>query len=318
MDSNGGEPATRQRGEKHVERAAQPRIGLKWHLSEAEERRHESLRFMTMNEQRPVKTRAARSILVPLLAFFLFGFVAWQPAHAQSAEDLEALKLEIEALRQGQAAIQKDVEAIRKILEGAVRPAQARAFEPGDITVADSPFLGKASAPVVIVEFSDFQCPFCSRHFKIVMPQLKKNYVETGKLKYVMREFPIESIHSKAFKASEAALCAGDQDQYWAMHDRIFEDQRRVAPEDLMAHAEALDLDMSTFRDCFDSNKYAQKVRDDIQEGTRAGVTGTPSFFVGLADPNDPTKIRATEFIRGAQPYAVFKRAIDELLKQSS
>ncbi len=85
-----------------------------------------------------------------------------------------------------------------------------------------------------------------------------------------------------------------------------------------MAHAEALDLDMAGFEECFNGDKYTQKVRDDLQEGTRAGVRGTPSFFVGLANPEDPTKIRATKFIRGAQPYEAFKQAIEELLQQSS
>lgn len=271
-----------------------------------------------MTNQRPRKTGPAATVLFSVFTYFLFGLVVWQPAHAQTAEDLDALKLQIEALRQNQAAIQKDVTAIRNLLEDVLRPAQAGAFEPGDITVEGSPFMGEATAPVVLVEFSDYQCPFCSRHFQTVMPQIKKDYVETGKLKYVMREFPIESIHSKAFKASEAALCAGDQGQYWAMHDRIFEDQRRVDPEDLMAHADALDLEIEGFRDCLDSSAYAQKIRDDLQEGARAGVTGTPSFFVGLADPDDPTKIRASKFIRGAQPYEAFKQAIDELLQQPS
>lgn len=253
-----------------------------------------------------------------VLTYLAFGLVIWQPARAQTAEDFEALKLQIEALRQGQAAIQKDVEAVRKLLEGALRPAQAGNFEPGDITVAGSPFLGEDSAPVVLVEFSDYQCPFCARHFQTVLPRIKKDYVDTGKLKYVMREFPIESIHPKALKASEAALCAGDQGQYWAMHDRIFEDQKRVGPEDLMAHAEALDLDMTGFGECFDGNKYAQKVQDDLQDGARAGVRGTPSFFVGIAEPEAPTKIRATKFISGAQPYEAFKEAIDELLQKAS
>jgi protein-disulfide isomerase len=261
------------------------------------------------------KTRSSsKGISLTLFALLLVAASSWQPARAQSAEDFEALKLEVEALRQGQAAMQGDVAAIRKMLERALRPAQAQSFEPSDIAVAGSPFMGEASAPVVLVEFSDYQCPFCLRHFKTVMPKLKKDFVETGKLKYVLREFPIESIHPKAFKASEAALCAGDQGQYWGMHDRIFEDQRRVELDDLVAHGEDVGLDMGAFRDCLDGGKYAQKVRDDIQEGAKAGIRGTPSFFIGLADPKDPTKIRATKFIRGAQ----LKQAIDQLLKQSS
>ena len=134
----------------------------------------------------------------------------------------------------------------------------------------------------------------------------------------MLREFPIESIHPRAFKAAEAALCAGDQDRYWDMSALFFRNQKRLRPEDLVRHAETLGLDRAGFRDCLDGGMYTQRVRDDLRDGTAAGVRGTPSFFLGLTDPDDPSKIKATKFLRGAQPYPAFKQAIDALIAQGA
>ncbi len=248
--------------------------------------------------------------------------VGTEPAVAQSAEEMDALKAEIQALRAGQAAIQKDLAAIKEILVRATRgQSQARAqtkFEPLDLGIAGAATLGAAIAPVTLVEFTDYQCPYCRRYNLQTKPQLIKDYVEAGKLRYVLREFPIESIHPRAFKAAEAALCAGDQDRYWDMNALFFRNQKRLRPEDLVRHAETLGLDMAGFRDCLDGGKYTQRVRDDLRDGTAAGVRGTPSFFLGLTDPDDPSKIKATKFLRGAQPYLVFKQAIDALIAQAA
>jgi protein-disulfide isomerase len=251
-------------------------------------------------------------------ALSLAWLAASAPAVAQSGDDGTELRREIEALRQGQAAIYKELEEIKALLRKATGSAREKPFQPTAIGVAGAPILGEADARVTIVEFSDYQCPFCLRHVSTTLPQIKKAYIETGKVRYVMREFPIESIHPKAFKASEAALCAGDQGKYWEMHDLIFRDQKQVEPEDLEAHAETLRLDMAAFVACFESDKYAERVRADLKEGVQAGVRGTPSFFVGLTDPADPDKITATRFIRGAQRFAVFQQAIEEMMKQAS
>ena len=142
-----------------------------------------------------------------------------------------------------------------------------------------------------------------------------KNYVEAGKVRYAMREFPLTSIHPRATKASEAALCAGDQGKYWEMHDLIFNNQRKLADADLLAHADALAIDKSAFRACLESGKYAEQVKRDVEFGAKAGVRGTPSFLIGRTNPKNQNSFTATEFLRGAQPYAAFEKAIEGLLK---
>ncbi len=253
-----------------------------------------------------------------ILGLAALAAVGAAPALAQSGDELGALKSEIQALKAGQAAIQKELSAIKEILVRATRgQSQARArtkFEPQDLGIAGAATLGAADAPVTLVEFTDYQCPFCRRHSAQTKPRLLKDYVETGKLKYVMREFPLAQIHPQAIKAAEAALCAGDQGRYFAMNEAFFANQRKLAPEDLKAHAEGLGLDVASFEACLDGGKYAQRVQKDLADGIKAGVRGTQTFFLGLTDPADATKIRATKVLRGAQPYALFKQAIDELV----
>ena len=145
------------------------------------------------------------------------------------------------------------------------------------------------------------------------MPQIEKDYIETGKVKYVVRDFPLESIHPQAFKAHEAANCAGEQGKYWEMHNRLFANQRALGLKALPGHAKAIGLDLPTFEVCLSSGKHSSEIRADLEEGIKAGVRGTPSFLLGLTEPNS-SKIKATQLIRGAQPYSRFKQAIDKLL----
>jgi protein-disulfide isomerase len=171
--------------------------------------------------------------------------------------------------------------------------------------------MGDPDAPIVMVEFSDYQCPFCLRYFNETLEQIKQKYVDTGKVFYVFKDFPITQIHPQAPKAAEAAECAGDQDQYWAMHDRIFQGQQAEwnnNPEAVAifkGYAEELGLDMDAFNACLDSGKYADEVAADLDEGIRAGVTGTPTFFIN------------GEKVSGAQPFQVFEQLLDALLAQS-
>ncbi len=146
------------------------------------------------------------------------------------------------------------------------------------------------------------------------MPQLEKNYIQTGKVKYVLRDHPLEAIHKQAFKAAEAARCAGDQGKYWEMHDKIFANQKSLDLKGLADDAQALGLDMTQFQECLDNGKYAPQVRKDLADGNQATVRGTPSFFLGLTDPNDPKKFQATRQLRGAEGYSVFQFHIDAIL----
>jgi len=231
----------------------------------------------------------------------------------QSDEELRALRKEIEALKQGQQRIQRELEAIKKLLSGRQGPP---AVETQDVVLSadDDPFKGDKNARLTLVEFSDYQCPFCARHFRETLPQIERDYVKTGKVKYVFRDFPIESIHKDAFKAGEAANCAGEQGKYWEMHDRLFSNQQALGQKDLSLHAQTLGLDMPGFQQCLTSGRQASEIRKDVAEGSKVGVRGTPTFFLGLTQPD--SKIKVLRIIRGAQPYTVFKDAIENLLQR--
>ena len=125
-------------------------------------------------------------------------------------------------------------------------------------------------------------------------------------------DLPLERIHPLAFKAAEATHCAEEQGKYWEMHDRLFENQRALTP--WSGHAEALGLDVAKFEACLESDRHADAVRADMAEASKAGATGTPSFVLGLTDPDDPSKVEGVAFIRGAQPFPAFKAQIDRAL----
>ena len=135
----------------------------------------------------------------------------------------------------GQEQIKKELAEIKKLIKQrpiAPKRQQAKAFKPSDINIGNSPFLGKPNAPVTIVEFTDYQCPFCKRFAKNTQTQIIENYVDKGKVKYVLREFPLKNIHPNADKLAQAALCAGDQGKYWEMHDRFLKGSKKPNPKD--------------------------------------------------------------------------------------
>ena len=251
-----------------------------------------------------------------------FGF-------AQSSKELSDLKREIEALKNGQLSIQKDLaeiknlllqrelQAMRDQLQG--RPAQAQApSAPAPetqttVSIDGGAIKGDKNAKLTLVEFTDFQCPFCARHLKDTMPQIENDYIKTGKVRYVMRDFPLESIHPQAFKGHEAANCAAEQNKYWEMHEKLFANQRAMTPKDVTGYAETMGMDMSKFQSCFDGGKYTAKVRKDLNDAQKYGATGTPTFFIGLTDPKG-SEIKAVRKIVGAQSFAAFKDAFDTLL----
>ena len=145
------------------------------------------------------------------------------------------------------------------------------------------------------------------------MPKLAKDYIDTGKLRYVARDFPLESIHKFARKASEAFWCANEQGKGAEMHNRLFANQQQLQPEALGKHAEALGLDVPAFQACLDSGKYTAKINASLKEGQNAGVTGTPAFFLGYTQANG-AEVKAVKFLSGALPFDTFKANIDKLL----
>jgi len=195
-------------------------------------------------------------------------------------------------------------------------PAGSTEPPPLLLTIDDARSLGSAQAKVVVVEFSDYQCSFCARHVRATMPQIEQAYIKTGLVKYVVRDFPLEKIHHDAFKAAEAAHCAGERSAFWPMHARLFTRQTDLTLEELPGHAQALGLDVAAFRQCLESGKYAVRVHRDLAEGIRAGVNSTPSFFFGV--PAADQKVRVVRMVRGAQPFDAFKEIIEGLLARSA
>lgn len=168
----------------------------------------------------------------------------------------------------------------------------------------DAPVRGKKDAPITLVEFSDFQCPFCQR-MAPVLKQISEQYGD--KVRLVYRQDPIPSLHPFALKAAEASLCAQEQGKFWEMHDAMFQNQTKLAVSDLKETAQHLGMDGKKFNSCIDSGRYAEQVQNDAKEAVRAGVAGTPAVFVnGIVIPG------------GSVPLGTVQAAIDRELARSS
>ena len=204
---------------------------------------------------------------------------------------------------------------LRQAISDAIARAQAEqqqqqqprpALAPAIVPLGDASIKGDPDAPITIVEYSDYQCPFCARYFQQTWPQLLQNFVETGQVRYVFKDFPLTSIHPQAVKAAEAARCArdvGGDDAFWYMHDRLFSGQEEWSGNPNAAgvfkgYATQLELDEAAFGECLDSGRYEAAVAADLREGAGFGVSGTPAFFVN----GQP--------VEGAVPYEVFEQLI--------
>jgi protein-disulfide isomerase len=203
--------------------------------------------------------------------------------------------------------------------QGEVNPA-APLEEEGPVTVSldDDPVLGDKNAPVTVVEFSDYECPFCKRHFTDTYPDLKKDYIDTGKVKLVFRDLPLPFHDPMATKEAMAANCAREQggdESYYKYHDELFErtasNGNGLTDANIQEIAADLGLNTANFKVCTDSERHKDEVTKDIQDAEKSGATGTPTFIIGKSAGD---QIEGTKLV-GAQPYAKFQSAIDKLLE---
>jgi protein-disulfide isomerase len=208
------------------------------------------------------------------------------------------------------ALVDKTVKAVLADI-GTNNANTADAQQPGldpnkryDVAIKDQPSWGAADAPITIVEFSDFQCPFCERFFNETYPQLKQKYGD--KIHFVYRDFPLSQIHPQADIAAQAANCANAEGKFWEYHDILFKNQSKLQRDDLVGYAAQLGIDKTKFGKCLDSRTYDPQINQDIQDGFNLGVGGTPTFFINGRP------------VVGAQPYAVFAQTIDAELNQAA
>lgn len=235
-------------------------------------------------------------IVVGIAAFFAGSYISGLNSNHVSEKELEdaIAKLELKLL-------QKQL------------PTQ-QPNSPVKISVDNDPTIGDPNAPITIIEFSDFQCPFCARFYVQTLPLILDEYISEGKVKLVFRDFPIQSIHPNALPAAVAAECANDQGKFKEMHNVIFENQNQWNKQETVnalalfsQYANEIQLDQETFDSCLTSGKHIEEIRNDLEDGRNYGVSGTPGFFIG----ND--EIGYVE-LKGAQPFESFKKVIDAQL----
>lgn len=258
---------------------------------------------------------AAISLGVLVLGVALFAAGFW--THSLLDDDLDlspvedklvALDVQAGNIDDQIAEINDRTAEIEDILSGAVVNAEGGDEPPANPAAAtssasnDDPAFGPEDAAVVIVEFSDFQCPYCSKFSTETLPSIREAYGDT--VRFIFRDYPLNSIHPYAQKAAEAGQCAQEQGLFWEYHDLLFANPEALTVPDLKNFAEQVGADATQFDDCLDSGKNQNEAVLDLQDGQAAGITGTPGFVInGL-------------LLKGAQPFEVFQQVIDQLLAE--
>ncbi|MEQ6341174.1 MAG: DsbA family protein [Gammaproteobacteria bacterium] len=250
-----------------------------------------------------------RKILCLMACAILAACSVNPPAHTGNEEILNKL---VEMSKQI-TTLSDDVGVIKKALAVAIGGAPEQPKPPVITTIElddASPVRGDGNAIVAIVEFSDYQCPFCGRFHAQVLPELKKEYIDAGKVRHIFRDFPLD-FHPQAKGAAIAANCAGEQKAYWEMHDSLFANQKRLGAAFYEERAKKMNLNLASFQACLKDAKQAEKIEKDLSYGQSLGIDGTPSFFIGRIEGK---KLVDVKQIVGAQPPAVFSQAIEAAL----
>ncbi len=259
--------------------------------------------YENQDAENAVKKPAINGLVIGLIAavgiaaFFAGSYITSQNTDSVSQKDLDEAMAKLEL----------------KIMQSKLPTSQPQF--PAKISADNDPIIGNPDAPITIIEFSDFQCPFCARFHVQTLPSIMEEYIEQGKVKLVFRDFPIQNIHPNALPASIAAECANDQGKFKEMHDILFDNQSQWSKQEtssalsmFVQYASNIQLDEDKFTSCLTGGKHIDEIRKDLEDGRNYGISGTPGFFVG----ND--QIGYVE-LKGAQPFESFKKIIDAQLK---
>jgi protein-disulfide isomerase len=237
-----------------------------------------------------------------LLAAALLAATVSSAQEATTEERLDRIERELAEIKQILLRLERSGPA--------ARPAPPREAL---VNVGGEPTLGKAAAPVTLVEFTDYQCPYCARFFNEALPELKRDYIDKGKLKLVVKDLPL-SMHPHAQRAAEASHCAGDQGRFWEMHDALFANYRELDENRIRELGRKIGLEMPAFELCLSAGLHRDAVLGDATEARRHRITGTPTFVLGSSDGDT---LRG-EVIRGFQGADAMKARIDALLKTAA
>ena len=219
------------------------------------------------------------------------------------------IKDELRDLRQEMSELRKAVD------ESPEKDDTPKVAAPVNVPIeADDPVLGDKQAKIAIVEFTDYECPFCESYHSETFPQIKKAYVDTGKVQYILRDFPL-GFHDQAKPAAIAANCAGQQNAYWKMNDILFTKQAELGKDLYTQSAESLGLNMDQFLSCLKRDEQEQEVTADLTYGQQIGINGTPTFFVGRIREG---QLANAKEIGGAQGMEVFEEILETLLKEDT
>ncbi len=252
------------------------------------------------------------SLLTTALAAFT-AFAASPATDENAPAKLETAETGI--TRQQGDAILTELREMRLLLDKLVKlpgaAPSAPAAPPVNVTVKIAPgaeMLGDKNAPLTMVEYIDLQCPFCKKYDETTFAEIRKNLIDTGKLRYYSRDFPLD-MHQYATKAAVAAHCAAEQGQFWRMREVLVTNAANLAPDAILGYAKTAGLDAGRFASCFASTKYDAAIRGGISEGSSVGVQGTPSFVVGKSTPDGVTGT----VVVGAVPFASIEAELKKL-----
>jgi protein-disulfide isomerase len=232
-------------------------------------------------------------------------------AQTPSTPAQPAASVQQPTLQQQNDEILKELRAIRMLLEKLTTPSGAAQPQTGRVTNLAGYALGRPDAPLTMVEFTDLQCPFCRQFMLTSFDEIKRNWIDTGKLRYISRDFPLD-FHAQAMPAARAARCAGEQGKFWEMRIGLMRNANLLTSDYIRKAAADLKIDTKSFATCSASAKYDAEIAAEVQEGTRLGVGGTPTFVMGRTNA---TAVEGPIMV-GALPYAQFDATLKSLLAE--
>ena len=257
---------------------------------------------------------------------FLWNFMENSTVRAQNnaghADDvvIEKMQEQIKGLQAQQEYILKQIQGIQKYIQAKQEPAnppQPQLHIPDKVQTSGYPTLGAKNAPVALIEFADFQCPFCAMFANGPMEQIVHAYVDSGRLKIIYVDYPL-SFHPHSMQAAYAAHCAGSQGKFWQMHNSLFADQDHLSASDIDLRAKKIGLNTTEYSKCMaDAAKLDTDMKMSMQFANTIGVQATPTFLLGIASASAPDDVSVKQTIMGAYPYSRYESAIDSLLKNA-